>query len=158
MHAPVREGAVWCELAEPGGPSVPCLSSQSFSLLQHMSAPCAPGLHPYGGPRAASATEQTQRRPLGSPSRLQPHPPAMNLIRRIDPDSYLLGGWQLAPGGLNTEEKREGKGSFFFQWTALQKRSCCSRRCRGRTKDGAAIFSEPDETVSRPNFRRRTRF
>ena len=102
MHAPVREGAVWCELAEPGGPSVPCLSSQSFSLLQHTSAPCAPGLRPYGGPRAASATKLTQRRPLGSPTRLQPHPPAMNLIRGIDPDSYLLGGWQLGPGGLNT--------------------------------------------------------
>ena len=32
----------------------------------------------------------------------QPQPFAMNLIRGIDPDSYLLGGWQLGPGGLNT--------------------------------------------------------
>ena len=33
---------------------------------------------------------------------LQPHPLAMNFIRGIDPDSHLLGVWQLDSGKLNT--------------------------------------------------------
>ena len=35
----------------------------------------------------------------------QPQPFAMNLIRGIDPDSYLLGGWQLGPGGLRAPSR-----------------------------------------------------
>ena len=33
---------------------------------------------------------------------LQPYPLAMNFVHGIDPDSHLLGGWQLDPSKLNT--------------------------------------------------------
>ena len=33
---------------------------------------------------------------------LQPYPLAMNFVHGIDPDSHLLGGWQLDPGKLNS--------------------------------------------------------
>ena len=68
MHAPVREGAVWCELVEPGELSVPCLWSQSSCLPQRTSSLRASGLSPSGGPRAAPSAESTRRRPLGPPS------------------------------------------------------------------------------------------
>ena len=32
---------------------------------------------------------------------LQPYPLAMNFVHGIDPDSHLLGGWQLDPSKLN---------------------------------------------------------
>ena len=67
MHAPVREGAVWCELVEPGELSVPCLWSQSSCLPQRTSSLRASGLSPSGGPRAAPSAEPTHHRPLGPP-------------------------------------------------------------------------------------------
>ena len=33
---------------------------------------------------------------------LRPYPLAMNFIHGFDPDSHLLGGWQLDPGKLNS--------------------------------------------------------
>ena len=50
-HAPVRNEAVWCELAVPGGPLVPCRWSQSLSVSHNTRRlPSAPGLHPHGKP------------------------------------------------------------------------------------------------------------
>ena len=35
---------------------------------------------------------------------LQHYPLAMNFVHGIDPDSHLLGGWQLDPSKLNSIE------------------------------------------------------
>ena len=47
-----------------------------------------------------SVARSSPDRPLGSPFSPSPSTPAMSLIRGIDPDSHLQGGWQLAPGWL----------------------------------------------------------
>ena len=78
--------------------SVCFILSASAASRRARAGSCRPRRHLLESPVARSKPD----RPLGSTSRLLPHPLAMSLILGIDPDSLLQGGWPLAPGWLKT--------------------------------------------------------
>ena len=87
----------------------------SLSLVSGLSlAVCHNARRPFAPQVSARAVGLAQ---LPQPSRLvadhsalvpvlQLDPLAMNFVQRIDPDSHLLGGWQLDPSKLNSGKAR----------------------------------------------------
>ena len=69
--------------------SVCFILSASAASRRARAGSCRPRRHLLESPVARSKPD----RPLGSTSRLLPHPLAMSLILGIDPDSPLQGGW-----------------------------------------------------------------
>ena len=69
--------------------SVCFILSASAASRRARAGSCRPRRHLLEPPVARSKPD----RPLGSTSRLLPHPLAMSLILGIDPDSPLQGGW-----------------------------------------------------------------
>ena len=78
--------------------SVCFILSASAASRRARAGSCRPRRHLLESPVARSKPD----RPLGSTSRLLPHPLAMSLFQGIDPDSLLQGGWPLAPGWLKS--------------------------------------------------------
>ena len=64
-------------------------------------------------PSRASRRQEQPDRPLGSTSRLLPHPLAMSLIQGIDPDSLPQGGWPLVLGWLKSSHLNMAAAQVF---------------------------------------------